>query len=167
MSTLIIDEMYPGVEFAQTVKIFRDTNLAHVRPWIYLEGTLADGDFQLEVLQGANVLATSTINYVDINDAKTETYAHGFIRFDFDSLSLLVSEGNTDEEYIFRFSMINHTKDTSNYLAIARNWDIKIYPTYGDVIAQSNLLLWTSSEGNRDGISGRRVCRTSRLFTAQ
>lgn len=131
MSTLLIDELYPGVNFDQAFKIFRETNVIHVRPWIYLEGTLADGDFQLEVLDGATVLATSTINYVDINASKTETYAHGYIRFDFDSLALHIPEGQSEKEFTLRFSMQNHTKDASNFLAISRIWDIKFYDIYG------------------------------------
>lgn len=134
MSTLIVDELFPGVNFDQKVKIARNINVKHIRPWVYLRGTLPDGDFTLEVIQGATTLATSTINYTDINAAKTLTYAHGFIRFDFDSLALQVAEGNTEEEYTFRFYMNNHTEDQNNFLALVRNWDIKIYPAYGDAV---------------------------------
>lgn len=131
MSTLLIDELFPGITFDQNFKILRDTNVACVRPWVYLEGTLVDGDFQLEVLDGATVLATSTINYTTINTAKTETYAHGYMRFDFDSLALHIPEGASEKEFTFRFTMQNHTKDLNNYLAISRIWDIRFYSIYG------------------------------------
>jgi hypothetical protein len=131
MSTLLVDELFPGAEFNQDFKIFRELNVGSVRPWVYLEGTLADGDFTLEVLDGATLLATSTITHTQINAAKTETYAHGYMRFDFDSLALHIPEGETEKEFTLRFSMQNHTKDISNYLAIARIWDLKFYDIYG------------------------------------
>lgn len=135
MSTLVLDEMYPGIEFTQKIKINRNINVVHIRPWIYLQGTLVDGDFQIEVLQDATVLETKQINYMDINDVKTDTYAHGFIRFDFSSLALQILEGNVEQEYTFRFTMQNHTKDTENFLGVVRNWDVAIYPVYGEGVS--------------------------------
>lgn len=135
MSTLILDELFPGVQFSQNFRILRDLNVSHIRPWIYRNNDLLDGDLQLEILQGSTVLITKTLSYVDINAAFTEDFAHGFLRFDFDSLSLRVNEGNTEEEYTARFSMINHTLAEDNFLGIVRNWDIKIYDTYGDVVS--------------------------------
>lgn len=135
MSTLLVDELFPGINFDQDVKIFRDTNIESIRPWVYIEGTLVDGDFTLEVLDGATSIATSTITHTQINAAKTETYAHGYMRFDFNSLALHIPEGASEKEYTLRFSMQNHTKDLNNYIAIARIWDIRFYDVYGDVTA--------------------------------
>ena len=133
MSTLLVDELYPGVTFAQPVRINRRVNLSAIRPWVYLNGTLADGEFRCVVKQGANILVTKDISYTDINTVKTEDYAHGFIRFDFDSLMLNVAEGNTYEDYTIEFSMVNHTRDTDNFLGIVRRWEDKTYPTYDGV----------------------------------
>lgn len=131
MSTLIVDELYDGVTFEQEFKIQRDTNLAHIRPWVYKHGTLQDGDFQCQVLEGATVLATATINYATINAEFTDNYAHGFIRFDFDSLALHVPEGSAEGTYKLQFSMQSHTTDTNNFLGIVRRWEDKTYETYG------------------------------------
>lgn len=133
MSTLIYDELSPGVVFEQKFKIQKNVNIAHIRPWIYVQGVLVDGDLTLEVLQGANSLITKSIPFSDINSAMLDTYNHGFIRFDYDSLSLQIPEGLTEEEYTIKLSMENHSLDTTNYVAMVRNWDIKIYDTYGDV----------------------------------
>lgn len=133
MSTLLVDQLFNGTVFAQKIKVKRDVSVAHIRPWIFLPGILADGQFQCEVFQGATLLATSQIDYTDINAVKTETYAHGFIRFDFDSLILRLAEGESETEYIFKFSMQNHTTDTVNYLGIVREWDAKSAVLYGDV----------------------------------
>jgi len=134
MSTLLLDELYPGVTFSQDIKIFKDTNVAHIRPWVYIEGTLVNGEFQIEVKDGATTLVTKTIDYTLINAATTLQYNHGFIRFDFDPLVLRIPEGSTEKEYTFEFSMINHTKDISNYIGIVRRWELKTYDTYGDVV---------------------------------
>ena len=131
MSTLMVDELYPGVQFEQEFKITRNTNLAHIRPHVYLHGTLVDGQLQVEILQGTTVLKTKTINFSLINAVKTETYAHGFLRVDFPSLQLNLDQGNTEQTYKVRFSMINHTLDLANFLGICRDWDLKIYDTYG------------------------------------
>lgn len=134
MSTLLIDELYNGVVFEQNFKINRNTNLAHIRPWIYKQGTLQNGVFQCQVLDGVTVLATSTIDYTDINTAITGTYAHGFLRFDFDSLALRIPEGQTEKEYTVKFEMTSHITNTSNFISIVRRWELKSYNTYGDVV---------------------------------
>lgn len=131
MSTLLIDELYPGVVFEQAFTIPSSVNIAHIRPWIYLEGDLQDGELQLEVLDDTTVLKTETLTAGKINTIKSETYAHGFLRFDFKSLQLNVPQQVTEKEYKIRLQMINHTKDTANYIAVCRNWDLKIYDTYG------------------------------------
>lgn len=133
MSTLIVDELYDGVQFNQTVKLKRNIMVSHIRPWIYKHGTLQDGQFRVQVYDGATFLAEAEIDYVDLNGAFTETYAHGFIRFDFDALQLNIPETSTEKEYIFRFEMINHTTDSSNFIGIVRNYEHKIYTTYGAV----------------------------------
>lgn len=134
MSTLLIDELHPGVVFEQPIKIPRNMSIAHIRPWIYKHGIIQDGDFQLQVFDGATLLATSIINYQDFNAAFTENYAHGYIRFDFDALQLNVPDIAIDKEYILKFSMINHTLDLNNFIAIVRQYEQKIYDTYGNVI---------------------------------
>lgn len=133
MSTLLIDQLFSGVVFPQPIKVSRDVSVVHIRPWVYIQGPLASGDFQCRVLQGGTVLAVSTINYVDINAALTENYANGKLRFDFESLILHRAEGEEDTEYIFEFSMINHTTNPTNFLAIVREWDLKSTIVYGDV----------------------------------
>ncbi len=130
MSTLFVDDLNPGVAFAQTMRISRPVNIASVRPWIYVNNTLQDGDLQLEVLQGTTVLATRTISHTEINAIKTEAFFHGYVRFDLDGLQLNVADGSATTDYIFRFSMINHTLDANNYLSIVREWDDLKYPRH-------------------------------------
>lgn len=133
MSKLVVEQLFNGVVFTQPIRVSRNISVAHIRPWIFLNGKLVDGDFQCRVLQGANELVVVTIPFADINAITVEDYAHGFIRFDFDSLILNRNEGEEKTEYIFEFSMINHTSDPNNFLSIVREWDIKSGLVYGDV----------------------------------
>lgn len=131
MSTLIIDELYDGVVIDQTIKINRDLSVSHIRPWIYKEGTIVDGELRLTILQASVELLTVEITTNELNKIP-EPYSHGFVRFDFDNLVLHVEEGEIETEYTLRFQMVNHTTDRSNYIALVRRWEAKTYPTYGD-----------------------------------
>lgn len=133
MSILLVDEMFPGVVFSQNIKITSDIDVHAIRPWVYLHNELQDGDLQIEILQGVNLLMSNSVNYTDINAAKTQSYAHGFMTFRFDALALRIPEGLLDQEYTIRLSMINHTEDPNNFLGMVRRWEAKTYPTYGDV----------------------------------
>ena len=137
MSTLIVDELFPGVTFSQKIRVNRDINISAIRPWVYLHNTLQDGDFQVEVKQGSESLLIAQLTAAEVNEAKTLAFAHGFIRFCFDALSLRVAEGETETEYILEFSMQNHIKDENNFIGIVRRWEDKTYPTYGDGVVDN------------------------------
>ena len=134
MSTLLLDELYDGVEAPQEFTIPRDMDLAHIRIWLYKHGSCTT-DLTLEVYQGATLLATSTVTATEINDEIPATYFHGQVRFDFDPvLCLRVAEGNSEEE--FRFVLSGSGGTLSNFVGIVRNWYDKFYETYGtDVVA--------------------------------
>jgi hypothetical protein len=138
MSTLIVDQLTDTLVVTQAIRVNRSVSIAHIRPWVYLQGTLADGSFRCRVYQGANLLATSLIPVADINAAKSQPYAHGYLRFDFDSLILHRQEGESDTEYIFEFGMVGHTLDNNNYLGIVREWDLKSSILYGAGLDTNN-----------------------------
>lgn len=138
MSTLIVDVLENNLSLTQAFRIRRNINVAHIRPWLYLSGTLPDGQLRMRLKQGSNILKTVTIDYTEINNAKTETYAHGFLRFDFDSLVLNRNESETATEYIIELTMLNHTDSSSNYIAWAREWDLKSHTLYGSGTGLNN-----------------------------
>ena len=117
MSILVQDILENNTTITQDIRIDKSFNGAHIRPHIYVEGVLADGDLQMEVLQGAVVLATQTLGFVAINAAMSDTFNHGMIRFDFASLQLNLDEGNITQDYIIRLGMINHTDSSSIFIA--------------------------------------------------
>lgn len=124
-----MDELYPGVIFSQDLVIKRDVGIAYIRPWIYKQGTLVDGDFVCRVKDGATLVKEVSINYADINSNITAPYSHGFIRFDMSQLTLLLADYENEHTFTIEFEMTNSTLDTTNFIAINRSWENKIYNT--------------------------------------
>jgi hypothetical protein len=131
MSTLVIDELFDGIVFEQDIRISENISLAWIRPWIYKQGTLVDGQFRLEVYDGATLIKTVDIDYSEINSNITAPYAHGYIRFDVSPLNLNKEDTEETHVYTLKFSMVNHTTDLNNYIAICREWDQLKYPIFG------------------------------------
>lgn len=132
MSTLLVDELYNGIEFVQPVRIYNDINLSCVRPWIYKHGTLLTGTLTLEIFDGEIKLNTSTIHFSDINSGINGLYAHGFIRFDFNSMVLRVPDGEQFKEYLFKFYMNNYTNNANGFIGLCRQFENELYDVYGD-----------------------------------
>jgi len=150
MSTLIMDELFAGVVFSQTLTINRDVGIAHIRPWIYKEGTLVDGDFVCRVKDGVTLIKEVTINFATINEAIPEAFAHGFIRFDMEQLTLLLEDKEVEKEYQIEFEMINHVTDISNFIAINRSWENKVYdvdtPAPNDMVEPGGIEIYEFKE---------------------
>ena len=127
MSTLLVDELYPGVVFPQPITILDNTDCAFIRPWVYLHGTLVDGQLQCTIKDGAETLKVVTLDFTLINAAKTDQFAHGFLRIDTHPLMLKIPSGSESKVYEIQFEMINHTKDVDNFLAIVRSWEDPLY----------------------------------------
>lgn len=137
MSTILVDELFPGVVFTQKFKIPRRTNVKHIRSKIYKQGTLVDGVFVCEIKQNGNLLKRAEIDHSLINTIP-DTYAHGFIRFDFENVNLQIDEGQIEQEYQIDFYMDNHTEDLVNFIAISREYENPVYVRYGDVDGNNN-----------------------------
>ena len=129
--TLIIDELYDGITFVQNFRIKQSISIAHVRPWIYKQGTIVDGDLTLEIYEGATLLKSVSINYLDINAGIPATYAHGQIRFDFDPLQLNHDRSQEWTEYTMKLYMANHSTNTANFIGTSRRYESQFYDTYG------------------------------------
>lgn len=138
MSTLLVDELLDGVVFSQKIRINRPINIQHIRPWIFKKGLPSTGVFTCDVKQGSTLLKSSTITLTDLATI-SNTYTHGYIRFDFDNLFLTVSEGQTYQEYTIEFYMDSYTNE-SNYIAIVRDYDDPLYVRYGSVDIDNNPL---------------------------
>lgn len=133
MSMLLIDELFTGVVFTQHIRLRKSIQIAHIRPWIYKHGTLADGKLRCEIYDGATLLKQIDINYTDFNAAFTQPYAHGYIRFDVEPLALNVYPTEEYHDYTLKFSMQDYTNDGSNYVAMVREWDDRKYEIFGDL----------------------------------
>ena len=126
----MVQELWSGITIEQPVKINRNVSIYAIRPWFFKNGTIPAGSFELSIIDGENVLATSTITSTEINDEITEDYAHGSIRFTFDNLVLHIPETQSEKEYILRFTF-DGAADQSNFIGLVRRWVDKTYDTYG------------------------------------
>lgn len=154
MSTLIVDELYPNTVFAQRIWVRDTINVTHIRPWIYKQGTLVDGEMICRIKSDLTTIATATLTFEEINAANTSTYSHGFIRFDFNTIILEHKQWNVQSQpytdYIIEFEMINHTKDITNFVGVCRSWDREtyppVYPSTNSMVTPVGLEIYTYKE---------------------
>lgn len=130
MSTLLVDEIFDGITARQTIRIDRAISVKSIRVWIYKQGILPSGSFELSIVDGSTQLSTSTIEHSEINSNISSTYAHGFIDFSFENLVLQIPETEEKKEYTLEFTYSGNF-DSTNFLALVRRWEAKTYPTYG------------------------------------
>ena len=134
MSTLLVQELWSGITIEQNIKIPRNVSIYAIRPWFYKNGTIPSGTLELSIVEGGNVLATSSLSNDDINNSISGTYAHGSLRFEFPNLVLNIPETQTEKEYKLQFTF-SGTADQSNFLGLVKRYEAKTYETYGlDVI---------------------------------
>lgn len=138
MSTLLIDELFEDVIFEQTIRITRSAQVGAIRLWVYKNGTLTSGNLTMQIYDGVTLLKQVEIPYTDLNAAVVLDYAHGYVRFDTDPLTLNVGETESYHEYVLKFSMTGYTNDANKYIAVCREWDGPKYVTFdGPIINDS------------------------------
>ena len=109
MSQLFIEQLENGVNLDTTIRITKNTIIKHVRPQIYRQNTLPDGDLTLEIVQGSTVLQSQTISYTELNALSSGAdYVRGFLRFDTDTV-LNHDRESAYTEYILRLRLDNFT----------------------------------------------------------
>lgn len=131
--TLIVDELYNNVVFAQNFRINKTIQLAHFRPWIIKWGNPADGELVLQILQNDVILKEVRLASADINAQIPATYFHGQLRFDTSPLQLNHDSTQEWTEYTAKLFMDGYTNDSQNFYGAIRRYEQKFYDTYGDV----------------------------------
>ena len=131
MSTLLLDELKSGTILTQDFKIKRDISLEYIRLWVYKQNSLVDGTLTLNINDGATLLKSVEIDYTTINASTTLSYSHGYMRFDVSPLILRLGENVDEKVYNLTIELASSTYDGVNYIGIVRQWENKIYPTYG------------------------------------
>lgn len=134
MSILLLDELTPGVVFVQDIYVTKDVDIAGIRPWVYIQGVLATGDFICRIKdEGGTTLKSTLINYVDINAIGTDTFKHGKILFEFNGATLHLAPGDTSTLYTLEFEMINYVNDPNNFVGIVRDWEDPVWISIDDL----------------------------------
>lgn len=131
--TLVIDELYPGIEFPQNFRINRTMQLAHFRPWIIKWGS-PDGELVLQILQNGDLLKEVVLDSAEINTNIPATYFHGQLRFDTAPLQLNHDRQAEYTEYQAKLFVRNGTQDPNNFIGVIRRYELKFYDTYGDTV---------------------------------
>lgn len=132
--TLLVDELYPGITFAQNFRINRSMQIVHFRPWIIKWGTPAAGDLVLQILQNTTVLKEVRLTATEINTLIPGTYFHGQLRFDLEPLQLNHDRASEYTEYRVKIFTDGISKDVNNFYGTVRRYEQKFYDTYGATV---------------------------------
>jgi hypothetical protein len=136
--TLIIDELFQGVEVIQPFRITRSLQLVHIRPWVIKWGNPTGGNLVTELRQGDTLLKLINTPIDDIVAATTKTYGHGPLRIDTAPLQLNHDRRNENTEYIVKWYIDGATQDGSNFIGLIRRYEAQFYPTYGEDVVNGN-----------------------------
>jgi len=104
-----------------------------IRFKMFKHGTIADGTLTLQVLnEDDTVIGTKAITAAELNTGIPATYAHGYLNFQFDEqVCINKDEGDDYIELTLRLTMSGHTEDTSNYVALVRQFEGEFVDEYG------------------------------------
>lgn len=138
MSRLIIRELKADALYQQIVPT-ENLNLVHIRPHLLIYGS-PSGTLQVQVRDSNDRIAGAS-NTISISTLKTQTYAHGYFRFD---ITQPLISGVT-----YRIALVGgggYTFSETDYVGWASDWnDEKISTTYtqsGDVDSPLDFELW-------------------------
>ncbi len=108
-------------EIQMKIRFEHNCLIKAIRLKVLKHGVLADGNVTLQVLNSDNKdIGSKTLSYEDINQIQG-TYAHGFIKFEFDEqVAINKSEGSQYIEVTIKVTMTDHTHDHDNYFALIR-----------------------------------------------
>lgn len=130
MSTLLVTRLNPDTVVTQRFKALRSLEVAHIRPWVYIHGTLEGGQLNARVMDSGVILKQVSISADEINTAKTETYAHGRLRIDFGPLFLGKDDEGEHTEYTVELEYIGHV--SGGWMGVVKDWDSPVYNSYGE-----------------------------------
>ena len=135
MSSFVAYKLTNSESFTQSIRITRNSNIAHVRVRILKFDNQTSGQYVCKVIDSFNnVLKISeVIDYTTINSIQG-TYAHGMMRFDFDSnirLNHISTQNFT--EYKIKFEKVSGTDDLQ-YISVVKPLEDYMYEMYTDNI---------------------------------
>lgn len=113
----------------------RFSNLAmitNIRVHMLKHGTIADGTLTMDIYDDDGVvIASKALTYTELNTIPG-TYAYGYVNFELDSqVCINKLESEVYSQLTARLTMTGHTEDTSNYMALVRQFDNPFITEYG------------------------------------
>lgn len=96
--------------------------IKYVRVKMLKHGTISDGTFTLEVLEGERVLGSTNITAAQITSNVPATYAHGMFTFEFTECPVVnINKTTAYVQLTFRLSVSGHTFNSNSYMAVCRD----------------------------------------------
>lgn len=138
---LVVHEL-EAAGLSQVLRSSKRVNIEAVRPHLYRHN-FAAGSLQMQILNGATVVATSTS--VNIADIGTANYLHGYVRFYINAFL----DKNTD--YTFKLISSGYTFSEPAYIGWCVGFDAlnhyaATYVAASNLEAPLDLEIWSRSD---------------------
>lgn len=130
MSLLVVNQLKNNEAVDINLRINKSKTIHAVRIKMLKHGTIADGVFKLEVMDGASVLDESALDMTKV--AALGTYAQGYFKYELPyPIRINVSASSNYTEITFRISVSGHTDSDSTYLGLIKQHEFKYITEYG------------------------------------
>ena len=130
MSNLVINQLENNDSLDIRVRFPKSKTIHTLRLKMLKHGVISDGEFKVEILDGSDVLATSTLGYADFSELAT--YAHGYFKFDLPyPVKVNASRITGYTEITLRVTVTGHTNSESNYIGLIKQHEYKFIDEFG------------------------------------
>jgi hypothetical protein len=145
MSTLLGYFFHQNEPVSQKFKLVFGQNVYALRPHIFKNGELLDGNLVFELYDNATLLKTETFTYLELNEQIGNNYSHGFITWEVDTRLAGRINGESAHEYELR---LTYTGSDPLKLAWVMEYENLITTMYGsgqanDAFKPRDLEIWT------------------------
>ena len=139
MSHLAINQLSNNDQVDINVRFNESKTLYALRVKLYKHNVIPDGDFKITILDGATVLAESTLTYADFAQV-TGTFAYGYFKFDL-PYSVRVNVGSVGyQDITFRMTVSNHTNSDNAFIALVKQHELKYITEFGTYPVEASTL---------------------------
>lgn len=81
MSTFYIESLGDS-PISTNIRLDSNIRIENIRAHIFRDGFLTEGQLEVSLCEGTEVLNTTEIDYTELNNISDKEYIHGWVRFD-------------------------------------------------------------------------------------
>jgi len=138
MSNLVVNQLENNDIINIKVRFPQSKTLHSVRLKMLKHGVISDGEFKLDVLEGSDVLATSTLGPSDFAQV-TASFAHGYFKFNLPyPVRINISRDVGYIEINLRLSVTSHTNSDTSFIGLIKQHEFKFVDEYGTYPTQAS-----------------------------